>query len=239
MNFYTLETLYVALILGIAVALVHATFQVGVSVLTLLSGHSLGAQKAHSRLLRLNGSYILGAFVMICLLLASLCYGLGLFDSESARLLWLAAAMVATLTGYTLSLVYYRRGKGTLLWLPRSIASYLALRAKMTTSSVEAAALGAMTVVAELPFALACLLVAALLVLQTPSEYQLYAVLGYAALVCLPLGIVTALLGAGHRLSTIQRWRETNKSFLQYSAGLGLIVVAFYIFVFRTMEIPV
>ena len=50
-------------------ALTHASFQLSVSVLTLLSGHALGRKTAHMRLLRLTGGFILGAGVMTVLLI--------------------------------------------------------------------------------------------------------------------------------------------------------------------------
>lgn len=44
--------------------LLMPSFQLSVSVLTLLSGHALGRKTAHARLLRLTGGFIIGAGVM-------------------------------------------------------------------------------------------------------------------------------------------------------------------------------
>ncbi|MBC7746455.1 hypothetical protein H7Y40_00540 [Pedobacter sp.] len=236
MNTYTLESMLTVLLLGVAVAVVHMMFQLGVSVLTLLSGHSLGAHKAHLRLLHLNASYIIGVYttiVLVTLGLLTLTNVIGLSD----HVLWLLTTVVAAVVGCAVCLVYYRRGKGTVLWLPRSIAEYLSKRAKKTKHGVEAAALGGMTVIAELPFLIAPLLIVSLLLKTESQQYQLGALLAYAFLVVIPLLVVTTLIGAGHRLSTIQRWREDNKSFLQYSGGLGLIVIALYLTVFRIVGV--
>ena len=54
-------------IVGFA-ALIHASFQLSVSVLTLLSGHAIGAKKSHARLVRLTTSYTTGAGVMTLLI---------------------------------------------------------------------------------------------------------------------------------------------------------------------------
>jgi hypothetical protein len=43
------------------------------------------------------------------------------------------------------------------------------------------------------------------------------------------------LLGGGHSISEIQRWRETNKRFLQVVAGGGLIILGFFIFVYEVL----
>lgn len=45
-------------------ALIHASFQVSVSVLTLLSGHSIGAKHSQARVLRLTFGYVVGVAVM-------------------------------------------------------------------------------------------------------------------------------------------------------------------------------
>jgi hypothetical protein len=39
------------------------------------------------------------------------------------------------------------------------------------------------------------------------------------------------LIGGGHTISGIQRWREQNKRFLQFVAGSALIVLGFYVYV--------
>lgn len=232
MNTSSLESAAVALLLATAVAMIHAMFQLGVSVLTLLSGHSLGARSAHLRLLRLNTAYILGAFVAVFLLAVGITSLVQLIDSTDISL-WLVAVGVCLIVGVIISFAYYRRGKGTILWIPRSMAEYLTRRAKRTKLSVEASALGAMTVIAELPFAIAPLLIVALLLQDQTESVQFAWSAAYAAAVVMPLVIITILIGSGHKLSIIQRWREDNKAFLQYSSGLGLLLIAIYIGVFK------
>jgi hypothetical protein len=43
------------------------------------------------------------------------------------------------------------------------------------------------------------------------------------------------LIGSGHRLSEIQKWRETNKRFLQFSAGGALVVLGFFVYVCKIL----
>ena len=50
-------------------ALIHASFQLSVSVLTLLSGHAIGNKAAHAKLLRLSSGFLFGVGVMTVLLL--------------------------------------------------------------------------------------------------------------------------------------------------------------------------
>ena len=51
-------------------ALIHASFQLSVSMFTLLSGHAIGAKTAQRKLLRLTWSYLIGAAVMTMLLVS-------------------------------------------------------------------------------------------------------------------------------------------------------------------------
>ena len=226
-----------ALLLGLVVLFVHATFQLGISVLTLLSGHSLARQRSQSKTMRLDVGYILGSWLMNCLLLFCLLQLIQPIARAEETWVWVLVAIATSVVSIAVMLAYYRRGRGTMLWIPRPFASYLVLRARKTRNSVEAAALGMMTVLAELPFTLVIMVVIALLggYLDLYEQFILAAV--YALLVSLPLVLIIIMLGGGHRLSDVQRWRESNKTFMQYSAGLGMLAIAFYVIVFRLLGV--
>ena len=51
-------------------ALIHASFQLSVSVLTLLSGHAIGSKKSNARILHLTSSYTIGVAVMTLFILS-------------------------------------------------------------------------------------------------------------------------------------------------------------------------
>jgi hypothetical protein len=53
----------------------------------------------------------------------------------------------------------------------------------------------------------------------------------YTVISLFSLLVVWVLIGSGHNLGRIQRWREKNKNFLQFSAGAGLIVLAVFVYV--------
>jgi hypothetical protein len=132
---------------------------------------------------------------------------------------------------------YYRREKGTSLWLPRSLANYLSERTKATHRSAEAFGLGLTSVVAELLFIIAPIVVSSLVLIQLSPELQLLGIAVYTAISLLSLGIVSALIGSGHKLSRIQKWREDNKHFLQFVAGSGLMVLGFYTYVEQVVAV--
>ena len=218
----------------------HASFQLSISMLTLLSGHALGRKTAHLRLMRLVGGFILGAGVMTVLLLSFIAFSFnGLLPARTPLLIWAACAGGGIGVGLSVWLFYFRKESGTTLWIPRGIARFLSDRAKATKLSVEAFGLGLTSIVAELLFSLAPLAIAALVLVQLEPTWQLLGVLLYAGVALMPLMIVGILIGGGHKISHIQRWRETNKRFLQFAAGSGLIILAAYVYVEQVFTVAV
>lgn len=216
----------------ILAALVHASFQLSVSVLTLLSGHALGRQTAHRRLLRMTASFIFGAAVMTILLLTSSSYVLdAVLPGVTPMLLWAISCGAVIGVGISVWFFYYRDEPGTSIWIPRSFARFLDTRSKKTKESAEAFGLGLTSVISELIFVFAPIIIASLVLIRLAPAWQLVGILLYGMISLLPLIIVGMLIGGGHKLSHIQRWRESNKRFLQFAAGSGLFILGFYVYV--------
>jgi len=220
------------IIIGVA-ALIHASFQLGVSMLTLLSSHTIGKNRSHAKLLRLIGSYLIGAGVMTTLLLSTTSLVLlNILDAAQIPLLtWAVACGLLMGLGVAMWAFYYRKEQGTTLWLPRSLATYLAERTKATHLSGEAFGLGLTGVIAELLFIIGPLLISALVLVQLPPAWQLAGVGFYTVVSLLSLLIVASLIGSGHKISQIQKWREHNKRFLQFIGGGGLMILGLYVYV--------
>jgi cytochrome c biogenesis protein CcdA len=126
---------------------------------------------------------------------------------------------------------YYRRGNGTMLWVPRPFARFLSERTKSAKSGAEAFSLGLSSVFGELLFIIAPLSISALVILQLPNEWSIFGALTYVIVSLLSLIIVWILVGSGHNLSKFQKWREANKHFLQFAAGAGLIALGLFVYV--------
>ena len=224
-------------------AIIHASFQLSVSVLTMLSGHSLGRKTAHRKVLRLMGSFINGSIVATSLLLASLSYLLILkinFSTSSEQLVAAIASGLMIGLGIATWAFYYRRGGGTSLWLPRNFARYLNTRTKQTKNSAEAFGLGLTGVFAELLFIIGPMIAAALAIVTLPTVWwQLSGLIIYIIVSALPLLVVFTLVGGGHSVAKIQKWREKHKRFIQFIAGGSLIILAAYLFVDRLLGISV
>ena len=218
-------------------ALIHASFQLSVSVLTLLSGHAIGAKHSHARVLRLTSSYVAGVGVMTLLALSfiSLLF-LHFFGHEAPLYVWAITCGLLIGVGLAVWFFYYRREKGTSLWIPRSFARHLSDRSKATTSSAEAFSLGLTSVVSELVFIATPMIISALVLIQLPGAWQLVGIAIYSAISLLTLFSIWVLISSGHRLSAIQKWREDNKHFLQFAAGGALAVLGFFVYVCKILS---
>ena len=213
-------------------ALIHASFQLSVSVFTLLSGHAIGAKTAHKKVLRLTSGFLAGVLVMTMLIISSTAFLFQhFFNGIVPSLMWAISCGLLLGLGIAVWVFYYRPTKGTSLWLPRGAARYLAVRSKATRDGVEAFSLGLTSVVAELLFIIAPIVVASLALINLPSLWQLIGIAIYTFISLLSLMVVYALVGSGHKLSGIQRWREDNKRFLQFAGGGALLVLGFYLYV--------
>jgi len=213
-------------------ASVHACFQLSVSVLTLLTSHTLGNKQTQAKLLRLTIGFLVGAGIMTILLLSSVSLLLlSIFGTETPQIIWASGCGLLVGVAISIWLFYFRHEKGTTLWIPRSFATYLTERIHSTKLAAEAFGLGLSSVIGEILFIIAPLVISALVLIQLPSMWQLVGIGIYTVISLLSLIIIWILIGSGHSISQIQKWRETNKHFLQFIAGAGLIVLVFFIFV--------
>ena len=217
-------------IVGFA-ALIHASFQLSVSVLMMLGGHAIGAKRSMANVIRMTTSFLIGAGVMTALLLSFISLILlNLFKYQIPEIAWAGACGISVGVAVGVWMFYYQRGKGTALWIPRGMADYLTERTHKTKLSGEAFGLGLSSVFGELLFIIAPLYVSSLVLIQLPSMWQLVGIIIYVAISLISLIIVWVMIGSGHSISQIQKWREANKHFLQFTAGSGLMILAFVVF---------
>ncbi len=220
------------LLLVVGALFVHVSYQLSVSVLTHFSSHSLSRKTSEQRLLALGLSYSLGVIVTTALILTSFA-SLAQLLQASSHVVAAVVVGLAPFIGLATILWYYRDGKGTRLWLPRPVAAHLLERSKKTRSLFEAVLLGAATVVGELPFLIGPLLFITYLLAATPSSGWFGWALLYSAIAALPLLVTTMYFTSGHSVARAQRWREANKSFLQWTSGTALILLTIYLTVLQ------
>ena len=207
-------------------------------MLTLLSGHAIGAMTAHSNLLRLTNMFSLGVALMTMLVLSFIALVTQLiFGDIIPPIAWAASCGLLLGLGIAVWAFYYRKEKGTSLWIPRGMARYLTDRTKATKQSAEAFGLGMTSVIAELLFVIAPIVVAALTLISLAPLWQLAGILLYTLISLLSLLVVNGLIGSGHTLGGIQKWREENKRFLQFAAGSGLLILGAYLYVEKIIAV--
>lgn len=214
-------------------ALIHASYQLSISVMTIMSGHALGKRTAHRRVTTMSLAYIFGVISMILLTISLILILLqNIFSLGIPGIVWGVTSGAAVGVGVAVWAFYYQhRQNGTILWIPRPIADYLSSRAKSTKIAPEAYALGLVSVISELIFSAIPLIMASLVIITLPVPIQLIAISVYALVATMPLLVIAALLGGGKSIAQVQRWREQNKRFLQFAAGSALIILGAYIYV--------
>lgn len=216
-------------------ALVHATLQLQLGALLLLYHSSIG-KHVRKKTRHLVTSYIAGIGVMVFLLLAATIFildryfGKALYTEELIIVVGMLVALAVIVW-----IFYYRRGKSTELWLPRSVARFIDQRAKSTNSNTEAFALGLLTSLAEMPFALVLLITAGNSILSLPPLYQIFAVLLYTIISIIPPLILRLVIRRGKTVVAVQRWRVKHKTFFRILAGTGFLVLGFFLFTFEVL----
>lgn len=217
-------------------AVIHATLQLGLGALLLLYHASLGKHvKKQTR--NLVDSYIAGAGMLIFLMVAAVAF---LMDRFFGKALYTEELMIVIGMLVALAIaawaIYYRRGKSTELWLPRTVAKFIDKRAKETNSNTEAFSLGVLTSLAEMPFTLMLFVVAGNSTLELPVMYQPLAVVMYTIITILPLVIMRLAIRRGTTVTDIQRWRVKNKNFLRIITGVGFLVLGAFLFTFEVLQ---
>lgn len=219
----------------ILAGLVHATLQLGVGTLLLLYHSSLGKHvKRKTRELVTN--YTLGNGLLTGIAVAGACFGIYVICEGEMN-----PAMLTVVVGILVALAisiwafYYRFGKSTELWLPKTIARYINKRAKLTESNTEAFGLGMLACFAEAPFTLILIVVTANAILGLPQALQLLAIALYAALSVLPLIVMRIAVRKGQTVVDVQKWRIKNKNFIRVTSGAGFAVLAAFLLVFKIL----
>lgn len=223
--------LYTSFAIITLAALMHAGFQLSVSMVTLLGSHTIGNKLHGSRITRLVLGFYGGVVAMTMLVVSFLAYLANvLYHTHVPATIWAVVCGLMIGIGVAVWTFYYRRRAGTSLWIPRAMARFLEERTKSTKSPVESFSLGITSVVSELIFVVAPALVAALALTYLPGTMQLAGLVLYVLVATFGVGVVTLLICSGHKISTVQKWREQNKRFLQFIAGSGFLVLGAYVY---------
>lgn len=216
-------------------AVIHATLQLSLGALLLLYHASLG-KHVRKKTRFLVDSYISGLGTLVFLSLGAIIFVLDRYFGKPLYIeeLVIVVGMLVALA-IAAWFVYYRRGKSTELWLPRSVARFIDKRAKLTNSNTEAFSLGLLTSLAEMPFTLVLFVVAANSTMVLPPMYQILAVAMYTLITIIPPVVLRFAIRKGQTVVSIQRWRVKHKTFFRLLTGVGFLVLAFFLFTFEVL----
>lgn len=216
-------------------AVIHATLQLSLGALLLLYHASLG-KHVRRKTRFLIDSYISGMGMLVFLGLAATIF---ILDRYFEKPLYIEELVIVVGMLIALAIAvwffYYRRGKSTELWLPRSVARFIDKRAKLTNSNTEAFSLGVLTSLAEMPFTLILFVVAANSILVLPQLYQILAVAMYTIITIIPPIVLRLAIRKGQTVVDIQRWRVKHKTFFRLLTGVGFFVLGFFLFTFEVL----
>ena len=228
------ELLSVATI--VLAGLVHASLQLGLGCLLLLYHESMG-KHIRSRTRGIVSSFISGVGIIVFLLLSTACFlVINLFESAFSTEVLAAVIGILTALAIVMWFLYYKSGKTTELWLPKTVARFVDNRAKVTNSNTEAFSLGVLTCFAEMPFIMILLLVAGNSILELPVEYRALAVAGYTIITIIPLIVLRIAIRSGKTVVDIQKWRMKNKTFLRIISGTGFLILGLFLFAFKFLS---
>ena len=213
--------------------IVQASLQLCLGGLILLYHSSMGRHKRR-KTRYLAKSYIWGAAAISFIIVCAGAFAIMQLMGTALRQEWMMIA-IGALGACTLVmwLLYYRKGRGTELWVPKSISRYIARRARQTNDNVEAFSLGMLSAFAELPITIAIYFVVANCLLNT--SMPMVAALVYVALVIMPMFILKLTVKSGQNVVAVQKWRIQNKAFLKIISGSGFAVLAMFIVAFWVM----
>lgn len=216
-------------------AVIHATLQLSLGALLLLYHASLG-KHVRKKTRFLVDSYISGLGTLVFLSLGTIIF---ILDRYFGKPLYIEELIIVVCMLVALAIMawffYYKRGKSTELWLPRSVARFIDKRAKLTNSNTEAFSLGLLTSLAEMPFTLVLLVVAANSIMVLPAMYQILAVAMYTVITIIPPIVLRLAIRKGQTVVNIQRWRVKHKTFFRLLTGAGFLALAFFLYTFEVL----
>ncbi len=210
----------------------QASLQLSFGGLILLYHASMG-QHRRRKTRHLTTAYILGALVITMLAVSGIAFWISQLAGQALTLeMTLICVGMFIACAAIMWLLYYRRGKNTELWLPRSFTRFIARKAKSTDDSVEAFSLGTLSAFAEMPMSIAIFFVVANCILTVSAHLQLAALLSYLLIVALPMLALKFYVRTGNNAVMAQRWRIKNKTFIRFISSLSFMMLSVFVLTF-------
>ena len=231
---------FISLGIVILAMLIMASLQLTPGVFAIFYHYALGKfSKAKASYLSIF--FILGAEIIAACLYLSIFYltCIFFFDNLQPEItvpFWTLAGILIAL-GILSFFVYYRRGSGTKLFIPRKYAKALDASAKSVKTRSDAFLLGALAGTCELVFTLPLYIVTCIEIMKMGAagfSSNLLTII-YILIPVIPLYIIRWKYQTGHNLADIERTRIRDKNFTRFILAFSYIMIAILIICFRTI----
>ena len=204
--------------------------------------HYASAKNSRDNTLKLSGFFVVGHMMMTMVILFLIYFILYHFLLDNPLLnvnifYWVIAGILALLSLF-LFFFYYRRGKGTRLFLGRKLAKNISLRARNASKKPsDVFALGMTAGIFELIFVLPVYVVVILEIINFESDNILYQPLLFFTFVILSMASTFAMRGQFYRkrknLAEIHRAQVKNRTFYRIMLSASFLLLAVFIVSFR------
>jgi len=218
--------------------LIMASLQLVPGVFALFHHYTSG-KYSKKRTSRLSLFFILGAEVIsACLFLFSYYIAYFFFldkpRPEHSVFAWFGIGVLIALSIASF-FFYFRRGKGTQLFIARSFAKALDESAKSAKTRSDAFTLGAVSSTCEILFTLPLYIITAIEIIELSSENFTSDILTiiYILTSAIPLFITYYLFHSGRNLADIERTRVKDKTFTRLLIGFSYLIIAILIIHFK------
>jgi len=211
--------------------LIQAFLNLGPGVFSIFY-HSALAKHSAKKADDLSLYYILGVETFIALLfLATFSFIAFAFinqDFMNGLFIWIMAGIFLALSVVSFTL-YFRKGRGTALFIPQKIKKGLKSRAESVKTRSDAFVLGLAAETAELPFTLPLFIIVSFVALKISLFPSFFALIFYILVATVPFFTLRAFFRGGLNLAEIQRLRVKNKPFFRLTITIAYLFLAFLI----------
>ena len=212
-----------SVIIVVLVMLVFGLMQLTPSVFSIFC-HAMLSKKSMKKADDLMICFVLGAefFVAAIWLLIYLVF----FAFGVNAILWWVLAGAMMVAGLMFWLFYFRKSKGTELFVPKKWSKNLVRMAEKTRGRMDAFWLGFFTAVPELVFTLPLFAVSALAVQSAATLPRASLMIIFVIVAVAPLLTVYAMFRAGNNLADVMRLRMYFKPMVRITVPILFLVLA-------------
>ena len=219
---------FVSLITIFLAMLIHSSMQLVPGIFALFY-HSGLSKSSASKTDDLSLSFILGSELFsatIFIAIYSAILSLSFIDESIRNILSWVLIGFLFIEIPAIIFLYYRKGKGSSLFISRKSAINLSRHAESIKNRTDAMLLGMFSGVAELPFTLPLFVIVSNEAIGLTNGQNGILIIIYIIVTTIPLFIIRRCFRSGLNLADIARFRAKNKLFFKIILAFGYLLLA-------------